>query len=413
VAKVYLDTRSGRWGVDLRVPPTRTGRRIRFLVGTKREAQAVLAERTTALRQGRFPILKPATAAPLFDDVTRRFLAEHATQRRDLRTFEAQVRLLLRPFGGMTLQQITPDAIRRFMRERLDAGATNGTVNRSRAYLSSILSFAIDAGIWCGPNPCLKGSLGRVKPLREAAPRERFLSPDEAETLLRAAPSPLREILIIALRTGLRRGELLSLRWCDVVDGFIRLRAEICKSGKARLVPIDAVVAEILQRLRPAYAFPEERIFPFSGETLRVLWDRARKATGLGDVRFHDTRRTFGSWASARGASLLLIQRLLGHSSATITAAHYVHTDRAALAEATRFFGPPEAQPTVDGGILVATPLPQDAADRDTMARSRSSGSDESGLQIRWEPGEPGFGGFDSHTLPPILRHRHPGEETP
>src|SRR5207249_2321226 len=99
------------------------------------EAQAVLDERLTAMRQGRFPILKPATAAPLFDDVAQRFLAEHATQRRDMRTFEAQVRLLLRHFGGMTLQQITADSIRRFMRERLEAGATNGTVNRSRAYL--------------------------------------------------------------------------------------------------------------------------------------------------------------------------------------------------------------------------------------------------------------------------------------
>src|SRR2546425_6070859 len=106
---IYQDRRSGRWGYDIRVPPGRTGRRVRVLVGTKKEAEAVLAERLTALRQGKFPILKVPAAAPLFDAVAQRFLAEHATQRRDQRTFEAQVRLLLRSFGGLTLQQITAD----------------------------------------------------------------------------------------------------------------------------------------------------------------------------------------------------------------------------------------------------------------------------------------------------------------
>ncbi len=59
---VYLDRRSGRWGVDLRLPPTRDGKRVRFLVGTKAEAQTVLAQKTVEARQARFAILRPPPA---------------------------------------------------------------------------------------------------------------------------------------------------------------------------------------------------------------------------------------------------------------------------------------------------------------------------------------------------------------
>lgn len=89
---LYHNPRSGRWGIDLRVPPTRTGRRIRFPVGTKAEAQVVLAQKMVDARQQRFPILKPSAAPVTFDEASRRFLAEHAAQRRDPRSFPGGLR---------------------------------------------------------------------------------------------------------------------------------------------------------------------------------------------------------------------------------------------------------------------------------------------------------------------------------
>jgi len=209
---VYLDKRSGRWGIDLRVPPVRTGRRVRFLVGTKAEAQTVLAQKMVEARQQRFPILRPPPAPVSFDEAAQRFLREHASERRSLRSFVSGVRNLKIYFGGQPIAQIDGAAIRGFMAKRRAEGASNGTINRGRAVLSSIFSFALDNGLLAGPHPLLRGTPGRVKPLREAPPRERYLSPEEAFRLILACTSPFKELVLLAIHTGLRKGELLTLR---------------------------------------------------------------------------------------------------------------------------------------------------------------------------------------------------------
>ncbi len=399
MAKVYLDRRSGRWGVDLRVPPTRDGKRVRFLVGSKREAEAVLAERLTAMRQQRFPILKPAPAPPMFDVVGERFLREHASQKRDARSFHNVVRVLRRHFSGLTLQQITPEAIRAFMQARLAEGVTPATANRGRSMLSSLLSWAIDVNLWSGPHPCIRGTPGRVKSFHEPSGRERYLSPDEATRLIRAATSHLREIIIVALHTGMRRGEMLSLRWDQIHDRAIHLRAAQCKSGRARVVPIADAVADVLLLL----ARNGPLVFHQDGRpilTLRAAWKRACDRAGVRNFRLHDCRHTFSTWAAERGLDLHRLQALLGHSTPQVTA-RYRHVGRDFLQGAVAFFGPPAS---ASGGRKVGTlalpPAPEEARDGAERAENEESRV-EAAIGI-----EPMYRGFADLCLTAWLRRQ-------
>ncbi len=282
------------------------------------------------------------------------------------------MRLLNRHFGGITLQQITPERIRRFMRDRLEAGVSNGTVNRSRAYLSSILSSAIDAGIWAGPNPCLKGVIGRVRPFREAPPRETYLTPDEAERLLDACePQMFRVLITLAIHSGLRRGELLGLLWSEIRNGCVHLPASQRKSGMGRVVPLTIAAQAALASLDRSPAtdlvFHRDDGRPFTD--LRPLWQRACERAGLTGFRVHDLRHAAISFAVQRGIDDFRLMKVAGHA-ALVTSQRYMAASPAHVAEARRFLGPPPAEPR---GSEVATPPPEDAPGCDTMPRRRGT----------------------------------------
>src|SRR2546422_357269 len=316
---VYLDKRSGRYGIDLRVPPTRTGRRVRFLVGTKAEAQVVLAQKTVEARRQRFPILRPPPAPVSFDDAADRFLREHASERRSFRSFVSGVRLLKIHFSGQALAQIDGAAIRDFMQRRRAEGASNGTINRGRALLSSIFSFALDNGLLAGPHPLLRGTPGRVKPLREAPPRERYLSAEEAFRLILTCTSPLRELVLLAIHTGLRKGELLTLRWTDVRDGCIHLRAEVCKSGRSRIVPLTNAAEDALESLERNGGFVFHHRVGSPLRDLRRAWTRACKRAGLSGLRIHDLRHVALSFAADRGIDAFRLMKVAGHAALSTT----------------------------------------------------------------------------------------------
>ncbi len=338
---LWRDRRSGRWGVDLRIPATRAGKRVRRLVGTKAEAEAVEADLLLKRREAAFPILRRPPEAPTFDAVAEAFLRDHAAHRRSPRTFESAVRVLRRTFGGQTLAQIDGPAVRAWMVRRREEGASNGTINRQRAVLGSMLTFAIDVLGWDGRHPLHRGTPGRVKPLPEAPPRDRYLTPDEAAKLIASCEPPFRQMVVVALETGLRLNELLTLRWTDIRDGAIRLRAEVCKSGRSRVVPIAPYAAAALASLpRDAdLVFRNSYGRPLKRGGARYAWEKAIAASGLGpDVTIHVLRHTFASWYVLNGGDLYRLQKYLGHSTIALTQ-RYAHLSPGHLKEGARFIG--------------------------------------------------------------------------
>lgn len=172
------------------------------------------------------------------------------------------------------------------------------------------------------PNPAAK-----VEPFREKK-RDRWVRPEELPRLMEAVAEEenpyIRAAVKLYLLTGLRKSELLGLRWQDVELSGDRpeLRLRDTKAGRPHTVPLSPVAVEILRdlprMLHNPHVFPGHR----KGQPLVNIskpWRAIRERAGMKDVRLHDLRRTVGSWLATSGASLPLIGSVLNHTNASTT----------------------------------------------------------------------------------------------
>jgi integrase len=194
--------------------------------------------------------------------------------------------------------------------------------NRVLALVAVMFTKAAEWGIVeeTTPNPA-----ARVQTFKEKS-RDRWVTPGELPALVEAItaePSPyIRAAVKLYLLTGLRRSELLGLRWKDIAFDRRELRLEDTKAGRSHNVPLSAAAVEVLRevprQLGNAYVFPGK----VPGQPLVNIaksWRRVRRRAGMEDVRLHDLRRTVGSWLATSGASLPLIGKVLNHSNASTT----------------------------------------------------------------------------------------------
>jgi integrase len=179
-------------------------------------------------------------------------------------------------------------------------------------------------------------SVPEIEWLKSAKPEFDFLDFGEAKRLLDAADGEWRTMILVALRTGLRHGELIGLRWEDVdlVAGRITVRQNVVygqvgtpKSGKPREIPLGDDVKAALKghrHLRGPLVFCDMSGRLLSTvETRGPLW-RACKRAGLRQIGWHALRHSFASHLVMRGASIKAVQELLGHSSILMTM-RYAH----------------------------------------------------------------------------------------
>lgn len=185
-----------------------------------------------------------------------------------------------------------------------------------------------------GRPPVTRGSLANVTKQHFVAfserdnLKERVLTEAEEVRLLAACTAHLKPIVAFALNTGMRRGEILGLRW-DQVDPKARtVRAVKTKSGRDRVIPLNDVAADILKAQRGKttgeYVFPSTSGVGRLKDVKTAFHSACRKAGILG-LRFHDLRHTFASRLIQRGADIVAVQKLLGHYSVTMTE-RYTHS---------------------------------------------------------------------------------------
>ena len=212
--------------------------------------------------------------------------------------------------------------------DRLTCGPA--TANRYLTVLKHVLSVAQREWEWVADNPAT-----RVRPRKEPRGRLRYLSDDERNRLLAACrtsdDSRLHPLVIVALGTGARQGELLSLRWSDV--DLVRCRAtlEQTKNGERRVLPLEGPVLAALRERRAAcgpgttQVFGSERglaTFP------RNAWEQALREAEVPDFHFHDIRHTFASYMAMSGATLAELAEALGHKTLAMVK-RYAHLSEA------------------------------------------------------------------------------------
>ncbi len=237
-------------------------------------------------------------------------------------------RHVLPHLGGKKLDGVRYAEVQDFKLKLLSGGLARKTVNNILTVLRRMLEIA------------RKRELIAVVPemewLKVPASEFDFLTVDEADRLVAAAKDEWRAMILVALRTGLRQGELLGLRWddLDLVAGRLTVRRNIVrgrvgppKSGKPREVPLSPEAVAVLKshrHLRGEPVFCSLGGRPLTkGECKHPLWSACKRA-GLRQIGWHVLRHTFASHLVMRGAPLKAIQELLGHATITMTM-RYAH----------------------------------------------------------------------------------------
>jgi len=243
-------------------------------------------------------------------------------------------------FKSFAIMHLTPELLAK-ERQLLVETPTNqnrprspSTVNRYIAALSSVLTYACRELRWIDDNPCFN-----LIKLKEPAGRERILSIDESHRLLAAAQenhSPyLFPIILLALTTGMRQGEILSLKWTDIdfEKGVAHLKDT--KNSCPRSTPLDTPVVAALKRLHENRQLNKECVFSsrtaFGQIDIKKCWQTALKKANIKDLRFHDLRHTFATLSAKQGASNIELATAMGHKTLQMVK-RYTHLE----AEATR-----------------------------------------------------------------------------
>jgi integrase len=314
---------------------------------SKTHAQAVYERMVAAVRDGTFDRPAPATL-PTFDTFADIYIERHVQfkQLRSADTIEFRLRALRRRFGARPIDAITVDDIEDFVRDLRTAGKKPATINRHLALLRAMLNWAVERD-YLDRTPFRRGSQAVIKLDRENNRRYRRLTVDEEQALLQVAPPLLQALIIGALDTGMRRGELLSLRFTDIdaERQVIHVRAEVAKSKKGRDIPIATTrLRAILDGLRLDATGQPKRVdaHVFSNEVgeptkdFRGAWLKALAQAGIKDLRFHDLRGEYASRLVEHGVPLSQVRDLLGHSSIVTTERYDRQTFKALEAAAKR-----------------------------------------------------------------------------
>jgi len=322
---------------------TVNGKRVQKAMGTvKSTAVGVLEKTRVEIRAGRY--VDEALAAIPFEDLAGKYL-EWAKVKKSHQSISACVSPSVEHFKGRMSHTITELDVESFRAIRKDTpvfketegerSRSNSTVNHELASLKHIFNKGVAWGI-LAKNPAAK-----VKKLPETKGRTRFLSAEEAARLLEAAPVHLRPIIVMALETGMRRGEILGLTWGDVDMRNGMVYVGETKTNTPRHVPISArlraTLAALPRRLRTGYVFTGAiRHTPAGGKLRRPLnqpvgrvglpfrdvdtaFRNACTAAGIVDFRFHDLRHTAASHMVMAGVPMRTVGEILGHKTATMT----------------------------------------------------------------------------------------------
>jgi integrase len=288
-------------------------------------AEDAMAKRRVEIREGKYfdrKIEQQHTLKEILDDfISYALINKHRSVERK----RIIARHLLEFFGNKKLNHVTPALIERYKAKRINKdGRKPATVNREIAVLKASYNLAIRH------QKTTINPMRVVRLLKEENVKLRILSDEEKKVLLDCCTEPLKRIVRFALVTGLRRSEILNLKWEDVDFARNIINIRHTKSGKDRVIHIRSFIAGIFKacynNTDGQYVFCNEQKQPY--RSINSLFQNIVKKTGLEHFSFHTLRHTAASDMLDMGVDIVTVKEILGHSDLKVTL-RYAHSKEA------------------------------------------------------------------------------------
>lgn len=310
---------------------------------TKTMAREVLKKKEQQIKCGEYDLLD--AEIPTFKELSKDYI-EYQKDVKQIRSHERSkeaVNHFSTYFGENLLSSITVKDVDIYKLRRLEKGMKPGTIKRELNVIRNLFNQARKWKKFFGENPVSLSGMPEVHDQKE-----RVLSIEEEKLLVESIPEEFKGIILIALNTGMRLGEILGLKWqwIDLDERFIKLHQTHTKTKKSRKVPINTTVWRILSEKklksrRNEFVFQEatdtnrkdrissderKKFESYLLGKLRRSFKKACEQAEINGLRFHDLRHTVGTRLGEEGIPIQTISKLLGHTSTRMTE-RYVHPD--------------------------------------------------------------------------------------
>jgi len=244
-------------------------------------------------------------------DLLRRYLDEVIIHKKGAGVESYVIGSLLRhKISRYTLKSLTPDMFRQYRDERLKT-VKPSTISRQLSIIRHAFSVAKNEwGIPITDNP-----VARIKMPSPNTQRNRRLKHNELELLLNGCKESrvwwLSPLIQLAIETGMRRGELLNIKEENINIDTRTLHIPVTKNGHPRTIPLSTKAVQILSSLQKHEK--EDRIFPITGNAVRLAWGRLKRRVGVTDLRFHDLRHEATSRFFEKDLNVMEVATITGH----------------------------------------------------------------------------------------------------
>lgn len=291
----------------------------------KRDAERILKIREGDVGRGKpvAPNVRKVTLGELVGDMLNDY---RVNERKTLAGVEARFNLHVLPYfgSGSRAVDLTTARVREYIVHRQDEGAKNGTINRELTCLKRAFSLAVK----CDPPKLMHKPY--IPMLKEAPPRQGFLSPEQFAAVAASLPDHLKGLCTFLYITGWRKQEAQSLEWpeVDMAEGWVTVRAERSKNGRPRRFPMTSELSAVLDAQRAvrrrfqgrgrivARVFCKPNGQPIGD--FRKAWATACKKAGTPGTLVHDLRRSAIRNLTRSGVSDNVAMQLSGHRTRSV-----------------------------------------------------------------------------------------------
>lgn len=288
-----------------------------------KDAQVLLTTRRNAVLEGKTPEVK-RIVNHTFREMAEKYIEWMMVRHKSANLKLYLIQQLVDAFGNLPLRRLTPTIVSEHQTGYLTKGLKNSSINKKISLLKAMIAWSVENAM---VEQDILDKLKRVKMLKDDSKRLRYLTVDDSKALVAACEPYFRPVIITALTTGMRKREILNLRWdqVDLEHGFILLVET--KNGEGRQIPIVRELHKVLDSQPHLEGCPY--VFP-NTKTMMPFWSgdkpfaNALNKTGITDFHFHDLRHTYASHLVMSGIDLTTVMHLMGHKSIKMTL-RYAH----------------------------------------------------------------------------------------